>query len=90
MAAELHPKTPSPEFIVALTWMANNLWAAVCFLIVILGRIVFGNLAKEIKQISEQNSEQNKKLDTMIGTVNQLGREISEIKGELKAKDNRP
>lgn len=89
MAADLQPKTPSPEFIAILTWLTQNLWAAVSFLIVPLGRIVFGNIREQIKEIAEQNLQQNQKLDQVANTVNQLAREVSEIKGELKAKDKR-
>lgn len=90
MATDLHPKTPpSPEFIAILTWLTQNLWAAVSFLIVLLGRIVFGNIREQIKEIAEQNLQQNQKLDQVANTVNQLAREVSEIKGELKAKDKR-
>lgn len=72
-----------------LTWLTQNLWAAVSFLIVLLGRIVFGNIAEEIAEIKRQNEIQNHKLDTAIGAMTELGREVSEIKGELKAKDKR-
>ena len=85
MAAELHPKPPSPEFITVLTWALNNLWAAVSFLMILLGRIVFGNIKDYIKEIAEQNGQQSRKLDSVAETVNQLAREVSEIKGELKA-----
>ncbi len=89
MAADLQPKTPSPEFIAVFAWALNNLWAGACALLVILGRIVFGNIAKEIAEIKKQNEIQNHKLDTAIGVMTDLGREVSEIKGELKAKEKR-
>lgn len=94
MAAELQPKTPpSPELIAALTWLTQNLWAAVCFLIVALGRVVFGNLDKKVdaivKQNEEQDKEKNAKLDLVIEKVSNLAREVSEIKGELKAKEKK-
>lgn len=86
MAAELHPKPPSPEIIAVLTWALNNLWAAVSFLMILLGRIVFGNIKDHIKEIAVQNEQQSHKLDSVAETVNQLAREVSEIKGELKNK----
>jgi len=90
MEADLQPKTPSPEFIAALTWITHNLWMAVSFLIVLLGRVVFGNIKEQIKENAEQNAlqnaQQNQKLDLILDKVNSLSREVSEIKGELKAK----
>lgn len=86
MAADLQPKTPSPEFITALTWLTHNLWVAVSGLIVLLGKIVFGNVSKEIAEIREQNKDQNKKQDQLLEAVNHLARELSELKGELKAR----
>lgn len=91
MAADLHPKTPpSPEFIAILTWLTQNLWAAVSFLIVLLGRVVFGNIKEQMKESADQNAlqnaQQNQKLDLIIDKFNSLSREVSEIKGELKGK----
>lgn len=86
MAAE-YPKTPpSPEVIAVIAWFAQNAWVTGIAIIFALGRAVFGDVKKDIAEIKEQSAGRDQKLDTIVESIGYLSREVSEIKGELKAK----
>lgn len=87
--ADLPSKAPSPEIIAVMAWLAQNAWVTGMALIFALGRVVFGDVKKDIAEIKAQSAGRDEKLDSIVEIVSGLAREISEIKGELKAKASR-
>lgn len=87
--ADLPSKAPSPEIIAVMAWLAQNAWVTGMALIFALGRAVFGDVKKDIAEIKAQSAGRDEKLDSIVEIVSGLAREISEIKGELKAKASR-
>jgi len=84
--ADIPSKPPSPEVVAVISWLAQNAWVTGMALIFALGRVVFGDVKKDIAEIKQQSAGRDEKLDSIVEIISSLAREISEIKGELKAK----
>lgn len=84
--ADIPSKPPSPELIAVMSWFAQNAWVTGVAIIFALGRVVFGDVKKDIAEIKEQSAGRDDKIDHIAELISNLAREISEIKGELKSK----
>lgn len=79
-------KPPSPEIVAALNWFVQNLWVTGMALLFSLGKIVFGDVKKDVAEVERKLERQDEKIDAIAESLNQLYREFSEFRGELKGK----
>ena len=83
---EIPSNHPSPEIIAVFSWFIQNAWVTGAAIIFALGRVVFGDVKKDIAEIKQQSAGRDEKIDAIAELISSLAREISEIKGELKSR----
>lgn len=91
-------KSPSPEMLAVLSWLAQNAWVTGMAVIFALGRAVFGDVKKDVSEVkndvadlkremNEGSRQREAKLDAISDKINDLAIVVYELKGESKQKE---